>query len=148
LFAVRTLKEIAAIAAVVNPAPPKQPKRDKWYIDALTPILRWTAASGYRPMNGDIDDSVAVFPLGGEGRRQLTLVCEPGTTYFFAAVNQRGVDIDMAVFDARGMEIASDMRDNADPSMVFQVPRRGRYTVVVMNASDDDTLVILTLWKK
>lgn len=110
--------------------------------------MRRFTQDGYSPMSGTVRRTMEVFHLDAERRRVFTIRCEAGTAYALSTVSKGTDDINLAVLDSDGKVIAFAVRVNPDPDLAFRVPETGTYSVVVLNPSDADALVILTVWEK
>jgi S1-C subfamily serine protease len=113
------------IAAILSPPQPRLLVRE------LAAKARRYEMAGFRP----IRRLTQVFRLPAGGQRVIPITYNGGgADYAVVAVSQGANDIDMAVLNQARRVVASDVRVNPDPEVVFRV-QRGNYMVVVWNPS-------------
>jgi hypothetical protein len=130
-----------AIAAVLNPPETERPQA--LIADFKAKVQRFERA-GYR----HVVQGNKVIHLAAGQQQIVPLRYRRAGECAIAAVSRGADDIDLALYDRAGSLIASDTRFNSDPEMAFRLDAGGFYSLVVINPSNTDAVVVVIILEK
>jgi S1-C subfamily serine protease len=123
------------IVALLNPPRVERPPS---LIQAANAQEKRYLAAGFQRTNR------TAFQLTAGSQRQMTIRCGRGD-HAMIAVCVGSDDVDLVVTDANGRVIAKDVEDDAHPEVTFRAGAAGTVFLTVMNPSDREAAVALTL---